>query len=183
LIKVFPDTAVTPIQRKYFNETGGMQTVRRLRAPEFASVELLLQRKSYALAAASALVKYVEYSNNVFFAPSSVRVEFQASEDSAMIDTETIRNVELLSPLMSGSGARANNSMFGLLNHCATPGGVRQLRASLYQPPVKVNVMEYRLDAIQVMAIILSLSEINFRAVSAESPAALSFIGLTFHCN
>ena len=52
---------------------------RRLCAPEYATVELLLQRKSYALAAACALVKYVEHANNVFYAPRSLKVEFQVS--------------------------------------------------------------------------------------------------------
>ena len=42
-------------------------------------MELLLQRKSYALAAACALVKYVEHANNVFYAPRSLKVEFQVS--------------------------------------------------------------------------------------------------------
>ena len=38
-----------------------------------------MQRKSYALAAACALVKYVEHANNVFYAPRSLKVEFQVS--------------------------------------------------------------------------------------------------------
>ena len=85
-----------------------------------------------------------------------------------MVDAETVRNVELLGPLLSvggggGGGAasggggggrwggrRVNNSLFGLLNHCATPGGVRHLRASLYQPPVRQDIIQRRLDAIQV---------------------------------
>ena len=79
----------------------------------------------------------------------------QASTDSAMVDAETVRNVELLGPLVSvgaatGGGKRTSNSLFGLLNHCATPGGVRHLRASLFQPPVRKDIMERRLDAIQV---------------------------------
>ena len=82
----------------------------------------------------------------------------QASTDSAMVDAETVRNVELLGPLVSvgaasgggGGGKRTSNSLLGLLNHCATPGGVRHLRASLYQPPVLKDTMEHRLDAIQV---------------------------------
>ena len=74
-----------------------------------------------------------------------------------MVDAETVRNVELLGPLLSvggaasGGGKRLNNSLFGLLNHCATPGGVRHLRASLYQPPVRQDIIQRRLDAIQVL--------------------------------
>ena len=85
-----------------------------------------------------------------------------------MVDAETVRNVELLGPLLgvgggggggaaSGGGGgrwggrRVNNSLFGLLNHCATPGGVRHLRASLYQPPVRQDIIQRRLDAIQVL--------------------------------
>ena len=78
-----------------------------------------------------------------------------------MVDAETVKNVELLGPLLSVGGAasggggrggkRLNNSLFGLLNHCATPGGVRHLRASLYQPPVRQDIIQRRLDAIQVL--------------------------------
>ena len=87
----------------------------------------------------------------------------QASTDSAMVDAETVRNVELLGPLLSAGGGgaaasrggwggkRLNSSLFGLLNHCATPGGVRHLRASLYQPPVRQDIIQRRLDAIQVL--------------------------------
>ena len=87
----------------------------------------------------------------------SNRLDQQASTDSAMVDAETVRNVELLGPLLSvggaasGGGKRLNNSLFGLLNHCATPGGVRHLRASLYQPPVRQDIIQRRLDAIQVL--------------------------------
>ena len=50
-------------------------------------MELLLQRKSYALAAACALVKYVEHANNVFYAPRSLKVEFQVSEKQETPET------------------------------------------------------------------------------------------------
>ncbi len=142
------------MQRKYFNESRGLADARRLCAAEYAAVTELpaLQRKSYALAAACALLKYVEHVNNVVYAPRSLKVEFQASADSVAIDAETVKNVELLHPLLnirSATGGKSNNSLFGLLNHCYTPGGVRHLRASLYQPPVKQGVIEEKLDSVE----------------------------------
>ena len=99
-----------------------------------------------------------------------------------MVDAETVRNVELLGPLLGvgGGGAasgggngrwggrRVNNSLFGLLNHCATPGGVRHLRASLYQPPVRQDIIQRRLDAIQVLCGHRHRSYIALRAINCD---------------
>lgn len=99
-----------------------------------------------SLAAAAALLKYVEHIQNVIYAPGSLKVEFQSSKDTTLIDVETVKNVELLVPL---SNPKSPNSLFGLLNHCTTPGGVRLLRANLFQPPLREDVIEARLDAVE----------------------------------
>lgn len=39
----------------------------------------------YALAAAAALLKYVEYVQHMVYAPKSVRIEFQGSPNTTMI--------------------------------------------------------------------------------------------------
>ena len=62
------------------------------------------------------------------------------------MDVETAKHVELL---FSSSNPKSNNSLFGVLNHCCTPGGVRALRSALFQPPVKVEEsIQPRLDAV-----------------------------------
>lgn len=44
-----------------------------------------LPRRYYALAAAAALLKYVEYVQHVVYAPKSMRIEFQGSPNTTMI--------------------------------------------------------------------------------------------------
>ena len=42
-------------------------------------------RRYYALAAAAALLKYVEYIQHMVYAPKSLRIEFQGSPNTTMI--------------------------------------------------------------------------------------------------
>ena len=74
------NATVCKLQRKYFNDSQGMQTVMSLCLAEFASAEMKLQRKHYCLAAAFALIKFVENEQNVYYAANSLRVEYQAPE-------------------------------------------------------------------------------------------------------
>ncbi len=98
-------------------------------------------------------MKYVEHVQNVHYAPRSLKVEFQASADSVLIDADTARNVELLSSSSSssgggGKGRSSAGSLLGVLDRCHTPGGLRQLRAGLFQPPARTDVIQERLDAV-----------------------------------
>lgn len=48
-------------------------------------MEVEVATKYYCLAASAALLKYVEFVQNVVYAPSSLRVHFKGSEQTAMI--------------------------------------------------------------------------------------------------
>jgi len=50
----------------------------------------------YCLAAAAALLKYVEFIQNSVYAPKSLKVRFQGSEKTAMIDSSSAQNLELV---------------------------------------------------------------------------------------
>ncbi len=63
----------------------GLEYIHQLCAPEFSSVEVEISTKYYCLAAAASLLKYVEFIQNVVYAPSSLRVCFKGSEQTAMI--------------------------------------------------------------------------------------------------
>ncbi len=123
----------------------------------FLGTDFFFLKKKKSLAAANALIKYTEHIQNVYFAPRSLRVEFQASADSVLVDADTARNVELLTPSLAsnrrrgstGAAGGAKSSLMGVLNHCHTPGGVRHLRAGLFQPPTRRDVIELRLDAVE----------------------------------
>ncbi|XP_024937048.1 mutS protein homolog 4 isoform X2 [Cephus cinctus] len=131
----FKDVNVTGIGRWHFNDTIGMDRIRTHCANEYSSVELFVKQKFYALAAAAALLKYVEYIQHILYAPKSMRIEFQGSQNSTTIDLESALSLELV----SAQAGRANISLFGTLDRCSTPMGRKLLRASILQPPCVTN--------------------------------------------
>ncbi|KAM0733913.1 MutS protein-like protein 4 [Formica fusca] len=121
---------ITPISRIHFNESTGMERVRTLCAREYSTVELIVKQKYYALAAAAALLKYVEYVQHMVYAPKSVRIEFQGSPNTTMIDIESARSLELV----VSQSKHTIVSLLGTMDRCLTPMGRRLLRASILQP-------------------------------------------------
>ncbi|KAL0130729.1 hypothetical protein PUN28_002386 [Cardiocondyla obscurior] len=121
---------ITPISRIHFNESTGMERLRTLCAKEYSTVELIVKQKYYALAAAAALLKYVEYVQHMVYAPKSLRIEFQGSPNTTMIDIESARSLELV----VSQSKLSIVSLLGTMNRCLTPMGRRLLRASILQP-------------------------------------------------
>lgn len=56
----------------------------------------VVTHRYYCLAAAAALLKYVEFIQNSVYAPKSLKIYFQGSEQTAMIDSSSAQNLELL---------------------------------------------------------------------------------------
>ncbi|GFS09743.1 MutS protein homolog 4-like [Elysia marginata] len=127
----FPTVTVSSVQRRYFNESKGLQCVKHLCATEYKSIELQISSKYYCLATAAALLKYVEHIQNIIFAPSSLKVVFKACDHITMIDAATVKNLELLQNLQD---PMSQDSLFGVLNHTQTQGGARLLRSNILQP-------------------------------------------------
>lgn len=50
----------------------------------------------YCLAAAAALLKYLEFIQNSVYAAKSLKVSFKGSEQTAMIDSASASNLELV---------------------------------------------------------------------------------------
>ncbi|XP_072757634.1 mutS protein homolog 4 [Anoplolepis gracilipes] len=121
---------ITPISRIHFNESTGMERVRTLCAKEYSTVELIVKQKYYALAAAAALLKYVEYVQHMVYAPRSMRIDFQGSPNTTMIDIESARSLELV----VSQSKHTIISLLGTMDRCLTPMGRRLLRASILQP-------------------------------------------------
>nr|XP_033342513.1 mutS protein homolog 4-like [Megalopta genalis] len=130
IVDKFPEMQPTPISRMHFNDTIGLERLRTLCAAEYSSVELFVKHKYYALAAAAALLKYVEFSHLIIYSPRSMRIEFQGSPNATSIDLESARSLELV---QSQSGQR-NLSLLGILDRCSTPMGRKLLRANILQP-------------------------------------------------
>nr|CAD7460497.1 unnamed protein product [Timema tahoe] len=109
---------------------------------------MVLYSRFYALSAAAALLKYSEFIENKIFAPKSLKVEYQGSHNTTIIDVATASRLELVRSLQ-GSGSQ--NSLLGILNHCSTAGGTRLLRANILQPPCLPEIIRNRLDSVQEM--------------------------------
>ncbi|XP_013406219.1 mutS protein homolog 4 [Lingula anatina] len=142
----FQNANIATVQRKYFNETKGLQYIKQLSLPECTTVEMELAGKYYCLATTAALLKYVEFIQNVVYAPSSLKVIFKGSEMTTMIDSTTAGSLELLQNLQD---PKSEHTLFGMLNFTKTTGGARLLRSNILQPPCDLETITTRLDAVQ----------------------------------
>nr|XP_015205697.1 PREDICTED: mutS protein homolog 4 isoform X2 [Lepisosteus oculatus] len=138
--------SITAVQRKYFNEGKGLEYIQQLSAPEFSTVLMEVQAKYYCLAAAAALLKYFEFMQNAVYAPKSLKVSFKGSEQTAMIDSSSARNLELV---VNNRDPRSEHTLLGVLNYTKTAGGARRLRSNILEPLVDANTINMRLDAVQ----------------------------------
>ncbi|KAK4819849.1 hypothetical protein QYF61_012994 [Mycteria americana] len=142
----FKNVTFTTVQRKYFNETKGLEYIEQLCASEFSTIFMEVQSKYYCLAAAAALLKYVEFIQNSVYAPKSLKVRFQGSEKTAMIDSSSAQNLELV---INNRDSRNGHTLFGVLNYTKTPGGSRRLRSNILEPLVDAETINMRLDCVQ----------------------------------
>eukprot|EP00075_Anas_platyrhynchos_P028911 XP_027318164.1 mutS protein homolog 4 isoform X2 [Anas platyrhynchos] len=142
----FKNVTFTTVQRKYFNETKGLEYIEQLCASEFSTIFMEVQSKYYCLAAAAALLKYVEFIQNSVYAPKSLKVHFQGSEKTAMIDSSSAQNLELVT---NNRDSRNGHTLFGVLNYTKTPGGSRRLRSNILEPLVDAETINTRLDCVQ----------------------------------
>ncbi|OCT84771.1 hypothetical protein XELAEV_18022929mg [Xenopus laevis] len=146
IVENFKDVSFTAVQRKYFNETKGLEYIERLCVSEFSSVLMEVQSKYYCLAAVAALIKYVEYIQNTVYAPKSLKICFQGSEKTAMIDSVSAQNLELL---VNKRDSRNDHTLFGVLNYTKTSGGSRRLRSNILEPLVDLKTINTRFDCVQ----------------------------------
>ncbi|XP_071034170.1 mutS protein homolog 4 [Parasteatoda tepidariorum] len=142
--ELFPEISIVTVQRKYFNETRGLQYIQELCAPEYKAVEIEVSPKYYCLAASAALLKYVEFKQNMTYALNSLKIIYCTSADTTMISTTTARCLELVTNEMG----RKEHCFYSVLNHTLTPGGDRMLRANILQPPCDFDTINTRLECI-----------------------------------
>lgn len=74
------------------------------------------------------------------------RVRYYEQSDCLQLDAVTVRNLELVEPLMAD--ARHNATLFRALDHCLTPMGKRKLRATILRPMVELSAIGERLDGV-----------------------------------
>ncbi|XP_066588700.1 mutS protein homolog 4-like [Prorops nasuta] len=141
----FPNLCITPVSRIHFSERIGMERIKTHCANEFSSVEIFVKQKYYALSAAAALLKYVEYIQHILYAPKSMKIEFQGSQNTTVIDVESAKALELVTSQI----VQSNICLLGTMDHCCTPMGRRLLRASILQPPCRLKLIAERQSCVK----------------------------------
>ena len=79
------------------------------------------------------------------FAFHSLRMKYESSEGSMMIDLATIHSLELVRNLPN---PKSRDSLYGLLNQTLTPMGGRKLKSTILEPSTDKDVLEKRHSAL-----------------------------------
>ena len=106
-----------------------------------------IESMSAALSCAGALLYYLQ--DNMHTALDHLRAPRVVQHSRYMrLDRQTIRNLELFSPV---SGERHAPTLFSILNHSLTPMGARLLGSWLLRPLLNAAEIRERLDAIEAL--------------------------------
>ncbi|KAI0459329.1 muts domain V [Xylaria acuta] len=143
-----PGTTIEPLDRKYWSEHAGLEFIQSLAfRDDLEAIKVAIGGNFYATCSFAAAVKYVELSCRVSIAAHSLRIRYQPSENTMMIDLSTIHSLELIQNLQE---PRSKDCLFGLLNECLTPMGSRMLRSNIVQPSSQVeSTLMPRYDALE----------------------------------
>lgn len=161
------DCKIVYLDRKYWSEVAGLDCVNQLAFLEdvdalkvaiggnyfatccFSAVCLIVLKvlgKSWLTMHVSKAIKYIDLSLSLSFAFHSLRVRYQPSEGTMMIDLSSIRALELIQNIQD---SKSSDCLFGLLNKTLTPMGSRYLRSNILQPATDLDVLVPRHDAVE----------------------------------
>ena len=139
LIKESFDLDIVFLQRKYFNDSLGLDFLKKYSCD--GSINICATDQFYALAALSALFTWAE--SNISLTPKSLTFSVQSLQGILLLDVITIRNLEII------RGNSSDLCLLKVLDHTVTRMGKRLLRMSLCQPLYDENLINNRLDAVQ----------------------------------
>jgi DNA mismatch repair protein MutS len=105
-----------------------------------------LAGKPAAAAAAGAILHYV-HSTQRGTLDHVDRIGFYERQNCLVLDTVTVRNLELIEPLFAGTDEGV--TLFRSIDATVTPMGKRLLRSWMLRPSIEVNDINSRLDAVQ----------------------------------
>lgn len=71
----FPKLFIRKLPRRHFNEAQGMELIKKYGSDKYNYVKEEMTAKYYALAAASALLKYLQFVHNIFFKENSLKLD------------------------------------------------------------------------------------------------------------
>ncbi len=108
-----------------------------------------LANRAAAATAAGAILHYVRTTQRGSLDHVD-RIGFYERQNCLVLDAVSVRNLELIEPLFTGSGDNA--TLFRSLDATVTPMGKRLLRAWMLRPSIDAPEITHRLDAVESMA-------------------------------
>ncbi|KAI1500054.1 muts domain V-domain-containing protein [Biscogniauxia marginata] len=140
-------TTIEPLSRKYWSENAGLDLIGTLAFKEdYEATKVAIQGNFYATCCFAAAIQYAELSCHLSIMSHSLRIRYQPSENTMMIDISTIHSLELIQNLQN---TKSRDCLFGLLNETLTPMGSRMLRSNILQPSTQAdNTLRPRYDAL-----------------------------------
>ncbi|KAI4753592.1 hypothetical protein E4T51_13301 [Aureobasidium sp. EXF-12344] len=138
------------LDRRYWAETTGVEFIEQFGfIQDVDSIKMSVDGNYFSVCCFAAAMKFIELALNKTFPPHSLRIRYEASEGSMMIDLSTIRSLELIQNLQN---QKSRDCLFGILDETLTPMGSRLLRSNVLQPLTDQQTLETRYDALQELS-------------------------------
>ncbi|KAJ4339112.1 MutS protein msh4 [Didymella glomerata] len=135
------------LDRRYWADSTGYEYIQTLAFKEdVEAIMISVQGNYYAICCIAAALKYIELELNLQFSYHSLRMRYEPSEGSMMIDVSTIYSLELVQNLQN---PKSKDCLFGLLNETLTAMGARLLRNNILQPLTDPEVLNTRYLAVE----------------------------------
>lgn len=165
--ELVPESEINVLDRGAWSEADGLDKIEKLAFKEDVEpLKVATQGKFYAISSFAAAIKFIEHHFAINFAPHSVRIRYQPSEHTMMIDISAIQSLEIMH---NSRSSKSKDCLFGLLNHTSTPMGSRMLRSNILQPPTRQDAfIDPRYDALEE----LTTNEEMFRELRKGTVAA-----------
>ncbi|OQO09044.1 hypothetical protein B0A48_05935 [Cryoendolithus antarcticus] len=144
------DSIITLLDRRYWSENTGLDYIQQLAFTEdVEAIKTAVSGNYYAVCCLAAALKYIELGMSKTFPYRSLRIKYEPSEGSMMIDLSTMKALELVQNL---TNAKSKDCLFGLLNATQTPMGGRLLRSNILQPLTDHDTLGTRYDALEELS-------------------------------
>ncbi len=144
LFREILDRRLEPVEEDYFDFSSAYELLTR----QFKTKNLKgfgLEESIDIICSAGALIKYLLDCQKTDIKHLHKIQKYDFSR-TMQLDTETIRNLELLFPI---SGNDIRNTVYGVVNKCQNPMGKRKLRRYLINPITDHQILNDRLEAVE----------------------------------
>ena len=112
---------------------------------QYVQSKQFLAFNTYLITLFSQVLKYIDLAMSLTFAFHSLRIKYQPSEGTMMIDLSTIQSLELIQNIQN---SKSKDCLFGVMNETLTPMGSRLLRSNILQPSTQKDVLNQRYEAV-----------------------------------